>query len=278
MKEIQPQDRYVEINGLRLHYLEWGDGTCPTILLLHGLTSHAHIWDDFGAAFCGEYRLIGLDQRGHGESEWSGEAAYSIDDHFADIAGLIEAINLSDLIIMGHSMGGRNALFYAACHPETVSRLILVDARPGNNAQSSQTLKEHLTTLPLEASCIEEVCQSIRLLYPLLPREVIDCIARHGYREGHSGTLIPKFDVRMGIHIEQSGYATEELWPYLPSIPVPCLVIRGMESTFLSRADATRMCRFMPQAHLVEIPGATHMPAHENPEAFNRAVAEFLDH
>jgi len=276
MAVSQPRDRYVRINGLRLHYLEWkGDG--PAVLLLHGLTSHAHIWDDVSSFFHHRgFHIIALDQRGHGDSEWAADASYTLDDHLADLTGFIERLDLTGLTLMGHSMGGRNALFYTACHPEAVARLILVDARPGNSVQASATLQEHLATLPLSASCLDDVGRAIGVLYPRLPWDVIVGIARRGYRRGRGGMLVPKFDTRMAAHLERSRYAAEDLWPFLPNISCPTLVVRGEESPFLSRRDARRMCRLMDRAELCEIPGATHMPAHENAAAFHEAVSAFL--
>ena len=156
MKGIIPQDRYLKINGLRLHYLDWENHGCQTILLLHGFMAHAHVWDDFVLNFQSYYRVIALDQRGHGESQWSGDMAYTLDDHFSDIAHFIEILDLNDLILIGHSMGGRHALFCAACVPHKVDRLILVDARPGNDhhrgaairveqAEGVQKLLQHLS-------------------------------------------------------------------------------------------------------------------------------------
>jgi len=273
---MEPQDRYIEINGLRLHYLQWGHEAMPTILLLHGLTSHARIWDDFAAAFSRSYRIIALDQRGHGESQWSEEMAYSIEDHFCDIAAFIESLDPDRLTILGHSMGGRNALFYAACSPQRVERLITVDARPGNNPVSSETLRCHLTRLPLDAAGFEEIAEVVRTLYPALDNDVIFHIIRHGYNRLADGRLVPKFDIRMGVPLERSGYAALDLWLYLEHICCPTLIIRWQDSTFLTPDDARRMCRLLPDARLEEIPQATHMPAQENPSAFNRAVWDFL--
>ncbi|MBN1614737.1 MAG: alpha/beta hydrolase [Deltaproteobacteria bacterium] len=274
---MEPRDKYVRINGLRLHYLEWGRRTKPLMLLLHGLTSHARIWDDVAAAFNGKYHIIALDQRGHGESQWSEEMAYGIEDHFSDIAAFIEQLDPEHLTILGHSMGGRNALFYAACRPERIERLIAVDARPGNNPVSSETLRIHLTRLPLEAASYEQIASDVGYLYPTLGADVIFHIVRHGYNRLTDGRLVPKFDIRMAASLESAGYAAVDLWQYLEHIFCPTLVIRGQDSTFLTAEDARRMCRLLPNARLEEIPESTHMPAHENPAFFNRAVSEFLD-
>jgi len=276
MKGIIPQDRYLKINGLRLHYLDWENHGCQTILLLHGFMAHAHVWDDFVLNFQSYYRVIALDQRGHGESQWSGDMAYTLDDHFSDIAHFIEILDLNDLILIGHSMGGRHALFCAACVPHKVDRLILVDARPGNDHQSSLALKQLLVTFPLEVHSLKEVVQAIRSLYPYISRETCYHIANHGYKRVHEGTYIPKYDTRMAQQSEHMGYATEDLWHFVQNVTCPVLLIRGKESPFLSRKVAQKICRALSKIEFKEISESTHMPLQENPVASNKVIADFL--
>jgi pimeloyl-ACP methyl ester carboxylesterase len=160
-EKMMPRDIYLEIKGLRLHYLDWGKNEKEPMLLLHGFMAHAHVWDEFALGFQDRYHIIALDQRGHGESQWSADEAYSLDDYFSDIAHLIESLQLKSFVLMGHSMGGRNALFYTACRPENVARLILVDARPANSVRASERLKHDLLHLPLQASSLDEIAQAI---------------------------------------------------------------------------------------------------------------------
>jgi len=276
MSAIRPQDRYMEINGLRFHYLDWGNDKQQPMVLLHGFLAHAHVWDDFALNFRSHYHVIALDQRGHGESQWSKDGAYTMDDHFSDIAHFIETLDLNDLILIGHSMGGRHALFCAACVPYKVDRLILVDARPGNDLQASHALRRLLATFPLEAHSLKEVVQAIRSLYPYLSREMCYHIANHGYKRVQQGTYIPKYDTRMSQQSDDTGYATEELWPFMEHVPCPVLLIRGKESLFLSRKIAQQMCRALPQTKFKEIPESTHMPVQENPIATTKVIADFL--
>jgi len=276
MKDSIPQDRYMQINGLRLHYLDWGNNECQTMLLLHGFMAHAHVWDDFAFSFGSRYHVVALDQRGHGESQWSKEGAYTIEDHFADIALFIETLRLEKLILVGHSMGGRHALFYAACAPHKVDRLILVDTRPGNDLQASHALRQLLATFPLETHSLKEVVEAIQSFYPYLSREMCYHIANYGYKRVHEGNYIPKYDTRMGQQFEHMGYATESLWTFMENIPCPVLLIRGKKSLFLSRKIAQQMCKALPQTKFKEIPESTHMPVQENPIATTKVIADFL--
>src|SRR5262245_62675297 len=82
--DMTAQDRTIEANGLRLHYLDWGNDAAPPMLLLHGFSGHAHTWDAFARAMRSRYRVLALDQRGHGDSDRARNGAYTVDDHVGD--------------------------------------------------------------------------------------------------------------------------------------------------------------------------------------------------
>ena len=276
MKAIKSQDRYLYANGLKLHYLDWGNDKQQAMLLLHGFMAHAHVWDDFALNFRSYYHVISLDQRGHGESCWSKDMSYTLDDHFSDIAYFVETLGLKNLILIGHSMGGRNALFYAACTSHNVKRFVLVDSRPDDTPQASKALRHLLENFPLQASSLNEVMRKIQSLYPYLSRDFCHHIASYGYKQVRDGTFVPRYDSKMGLQSKRAGYATEDLWLFMKNIACPVLIIRGKGSSFLSRKVAQNMCKFIPKAELREIPESTHMPAQENPVAFNKVISDFL--
>ena len=273
---MEPRDNHLEVNGLRFHYLEWGNPDSQPMLLLHGFMGHAHVWDNVAPVFAERYRVLALDQRGHGESGWSEEAAYTIYDHYTDICGIVDILDLKDLNLIGHSMGGRNALLYAACAPQRVKRLVLVDARPGNSVGSVKALRDFVISLPLRIRSVQEAAAVFKRLYSYLSEEFCCHIVRHGFREAGNGTLIPRHDTRMNRLSEQSNFVTEELWHFLEIVVCPTLVIRGEESPFLSQSEAGRISRTIPRAELQEIPHSTHLPAQENAVAFTEAVSRFL--
>lgn len=264
------------MDGLRLHYLDWGRSALQPLLLLHGFMAHARVWDEFARKVKDSYHVLALDQRGHGESQWSVEGAYTIDDHFADIAQMVETLDLNDLILIGHSMGGRNALIYVACLPRRVQKLILVDARPGDNPHAREALREHLCHLPMQASSRAMLIRAFRGLYPHLPPETCRHIAKFGYLRSANGNMIPKYDQKMAFLSESAGFTAEDLSPFMENVVCPTLIIRGEHSPFLSRQGAKRMCAAISQARLVEIGGSTHMPAQEKPRTFQKVVLDFL--
>ena len=276
MNARRPKDRRVEISGLTMHYLEWGVNTCQPILLLHGFLSQAHIWDGFASSFRSDYHLLALDQRGHGGSDWSSDGDYSIDDHFTDIAGLIELLDLRDLILIGHSMGGRNALFYTACIPDRIEKLILVDARPGNNDQSIQALKNLLDGFSFEFDDFDDLIQKAETLYPHLSLKAGFDLIHSSLNRAFSHSSFYNYDPWLIIASQLADYMVDELWPFMESIPCPTLVVRGEYSTFLSQEEAESMGQLIPDAKVVVIPRASHLPMLENPAAFKKAINSFL--
>ena len=131
MTSISPQSHFIDRNGFKLHYLDWGNHGRHPIVLVHGSRLHAHVWNHFSRRFSDRYHIIALDQRGHGDSGWAGANGYQMDDFYQDLRAVAEARKLSRFTLIGHSLGGRVSMVYAHRHPETLERLVLVDITPG---------------------------------------------------------------------------------------------------------------------------------------------------
>src|SRR5258705_11492062 len=124
------RDRTLTLKGQRFHYAEWGPATAPPVLLLHGVTGHARTWDDEATGLASRYRVLALDQRGHGDSDPSPNADYTVATMSADVAAFADALGLSRFSIVGLSMGGRVAIGFAGQTPARVERLMIVDIGP----------------------------------------------------------------------------------------------------------------------------------------------------
>lgn len=138
------RDAFVSLRGLRFHYREYGgSGLRPEpaegrpVVLLHGLASNARWWDLVGPLLARRFRVLALDQRGHGESD-KPDDGYDFASTVGDLAAFVEELDLERPVIAGHSWGGNVAIEYAATHPERTAGLVLVDggflemsARPG---------------------------------------------------------------------------------------------------------------------------------------------------
>ena len=109
-------------NGLALNCLDYGGEGKPPILFLHGGSAHAHWWDFVAPAFVGDFHVLALDQRGHGESDWADEWAYGSRHYVSDLDQVIDQWGFGAPILVGHSMGAHNVLAYAVRAQRKIAR------------------------------------------------------------------------------------------------------------------------------------------------------------
>src|SRR5688572_15352097 len=136
MSQTPPDLEVVLPSGLKLSYRDWG-GAGTTVLLLHGLASSSRIWDFVAPILRARFRVLALDQRGHGRSDRP-DSSFDFGTYVADLVGLLEELGLERSVLVGHSWGGNVALQFAVDRPEQAAGLVLVDggflelsARPG---------------------------------------------------------------------------------------------------------------------------------------------------
>ena len=128
MNLLRPIERDLKVNNARLRLLDWGGDDRPPVLLLHGFTGHAHAWDTLSIALQPRFHVLALDQRGHGDSDPAD--VYNAVAAFDDLTGVMDELRLSRLVLIGLSMGGRNAMYFTARRPEVVDKLVIVDIGP----------------------------------------------------------------------------------------------------------------------------------------------------
>ena len=124
------RSRNIVLRQLRFHFLEWGAPDAPPIVLLHGGHQSAHSWDLVSLHLAQHFRVLALDQRGHGDSEWARDVAYSNHEMSLDAEAFIAALGLRRPILMGHSMGGRNSMLLTRRDPSLLRALVIVDVGP----------------------------------------------------------------------------------------------------------------------------------------------------
>lgn len=124
----QPTSKYFNSNGLKLHYLDWGNPSAPLLILQHGMHDHARSWDWVARELCNDWHVIAPDLRGHGDSEWSTDGAYHTSYYLLDFAALIESLQVETFSIIAHSLGGNPTARYSGIYPERITKLVLVDA------------------------------------------------------------------------------------------------------------------------------------------------------
>src|SRR5258707_11186782 len=121
-------DELIEMRGLRFHYRDWASrrSGAPDLVLLHGYTGHARSWDAFAQGMTDRYRVLALDQRGHGESGWAPADRYGVDDMADDLTAFVASLGLKGFSLLGLSMGGRGAMDYSGRRPADLAALVIV--------------------------------------------------------------------------------------------------------------------------------------------------------
>jgi len=120
-----PTSRFVRAGGVNLHFADWG-GDGPTLLLLHGDMRTSRSWDAVARELRGDFRVLALDMRGHGDSDWT-ESGYTFARRADDLEAFIDAVGLQGAAVAAHSTGGVVATLLARRRPDAFSRLMLLE-------------------------------------------------------------------------------------------------------------------------------------------------------
>lgn len=273
--EVLPEDKFVQANGMRLHYLDWGNHDKPKMLMLHGGAQSAHSWDFFALAMRDHFHIVALDQRGHGDSDWSEAGDYATPFYVADINAFTDLIGFDRFVLIGLSMGGRNAYGFTATYPEKVQRLIVIDVGPDMQAEGRRHIREFLEGTETFDS-FDWLVERVKRYNPRRPEEQIRGSLLNNLKQMPDGRWTWKHDRRRGIRRDSGGELNEAAWEDLARITTPTLIVRGAESNMLSPETATKMRHAVQNSQLVEVPKAGHLVQGDNPVGFEEVVRQFL--
>jgi len=154
-------EHFLQIAGLRFRILERGPDAGRPLLLLHGTGDNAHTWDLLAPPLAKSFRVLAMDQRGHGESDWAVPPAYGCDDYLRDLRAVIDILGLEDVILLGHSMGALHASLYTATSPGRVAALVHVDIEPFPPDWNRKYLLGLYRNLPDSYSDMDEYIEEI---------------------------------------------------------------------------------------------------------------------
>ncbi len=273
MPKAEFQDKEIVVGRMRLHYLDWGAKGKQPMLLLHGGSQSAHSWDEFSRAMRRDYHVLALDQRGHGDSDWSRTGSYGVHAHMRDIHGFVKALGLKKFVLIGLSMGGRNSIVYSAMHPERVDRLVIVDIGPEAMKKGIENIRRFARRADVLPT-FEAFVQRAHEFNPRRPIKQLRDRLRWNLRRLPGGRWTWKYDRR--FRAQRAAAGREDLWTYVRRIKAPALLVRGAESDILSAQGAKRTQRAIASCRLVTVPRAGHTVPGDNPPAFAAAVRAFL--
>ena len=273
--EVMPEDKYVEVDGMQFHYLDWGNQGKPEMLLLHGGAQSAHSWDFFALTMRDHYHVIAPDQRGHGDSDWSQAGDYATHFHVGDMHGLTDAIGLAKFTLVGLSMGGRNSYGLASAHPDKVRAMIVVDVGPETEEKGRKRIQEFLED-SYEFDSFDWLVERVQKYNPWREEKQIRGSLINNLKRMEDGRWTWKHDRRRGVRRDRGVELTDNAWEDIANVKCPTLLVRGAESDIFSLETANKMLGIIPDAHLVEVPDAGHLVQGDNPVGFERVARDFL--
>jgi pimeloyl-ACP methyl ester carboxylesterase len=267
-----PLDQSAMLGGLRFHYREWPNPGAQALVLLHGFTGHARSWDSFACAMQDRYHVYALDQRGHGDSAWTDD--YSPDAMVEDVQNWVTALGLKKFVLLGLSMGGRNAYQFASQHPEEVERLVIVDIGPEINTEGATRITSGVQANDIFATP-EAAIAAAKAANPRADQAESENRTRNNLMLLADGSWTFRYDKALRTNRlprPDSGDA----WAMLPRIKAPTLLIRGEISDVLAPAVAERMVKDIPDCKFATVAGSGHSIPLEKPQGFLEAVRTFL--
>lgn len=245
------------------------------MVLLHGLRAYGHWFDEFATVVKDHYWVLAPDQRGRGESDWAKDGDYTREAYVSDLGGFVDTLKLNKFVLVGHSMGGLNAIYYAARHPNRVNTLLILDIGPEIKPVGIQRIRSELAETPGEFDSWEQAKAFLRKRHPKPSDENIQTRLRWMLKESPGGKVVWRLDNAI-FDPNLRPDPPEQVWSLLGKIRCPTLIVRGGETDVLTPETCERMVKLIPGSRWVEIPNAGHMVIEDNPEAFNVAVLNFL--
>ena len=276
--EVPYRSRNIVLRQMRFHFLEWGAPDAPPIVLLHGGHQSAHSWDLVSLHLAQRYRVLALDQRGHGDSEWARDVSYANHEMSLDAETFIGALGLERPILMGHSMGGRNAMLLTRRNPSLLRALVIVDVGPEVSDRGRSVIAGFVRDNE-EFDDLEHFVRNVQQYDPYrTPRAYrADGEIQHAAAGGRQVRQQVRCEPAPARHrARQPGRRRTSRWRRRAAFDLPVLLVRGADSRILTADAAERFRDALPRGTMVTVPNCGHNVHGQNTKGFIEAVREFL--
>jgi pimeloyl-ACP methyl ester carboxylesterase len=271
----EPAVRYVSrqavLRGLRFHFTEWGDPAAPPVVLLHGGNQSSHSWDLVSLHLSDRFHVYALDQRGHGDTEWSRELDYSMEAMADDLLAFVADQQIERPIVFGHSMGGRVTLLAALLDPGVARALVVVDVGPELSSKGAKVIGDFITH-NVEFDDLDVFIENVARYDRFRTREHIARTVKYNMLRRADGKYVSKVD-----HRRLPGTLRTITLESVAAITCPVLLVRGGESDVLSVEDSVRFLELVPHAEFASVAGAHHMVAGDDNAVFEEVLGDFLE-
>jgi pimeloyl-ACP methyl ester carboxylesterase len=276
-RDVRYMSRNIVLRQLRFHFLEWGEPGAPPIVLLHGGHQSAHSWDLVSLHLAQHYHVFALDQRGHGDSEWARDVSYTNHEMSLDAEAFISAMGLQRPLLMGHSMGGRNAMLLTRRNPSLLSALMIVDVGPEVSERGRAVIAGFVRDNE-EFDDLDHFVRNVQQYDPYRSREHIERTVKYNMLQRADGKFVSKCDAnprRLGV-VRGAGPQENVTLEEARAFTLPVLLVRGADSRILTAEAAERFQRALPNGSLVTVPNCGHNVHGQNTRGFVDAIGEFL--
>ncbi|ONF73683.1 alpha/beta fold hydrolase [Amycolatopsis keratiniphila] len=267
-------------HGLRLSADRWElpGSERGTVLLLHGGGQTRHSWTLTARSLAGDgWQTWTIDTRGHGDSEWSPDGLYTLDDFTADLYAIVAQLGTRPVVV-GASLGGRTALTAEGERPGTLAGLVLVDITHRTEQSGQSRVKRFMTGAPHGFATLEEAADAISAYRPGRPRHrSLDGLKRN-LRRREDGRWYWHWDPQfLGSTADAGHYSPERLRRAARGIAIPTLLVRGLHSDIVTAESAAEFLDLVPTAREVGV-AAGHMITGDDNDVFTSHLQEFLTH
>lgn len=238
-------------------------GSGPPVVLLHGTSANFAVWEPIADALAGQAEVVSLDQRGHGRSgkPRTGYDAVSFAD---DVVAVLDALDIERAVVVGHSLGARNAWVAAARHPDRVRGVLAVDYVPFVEKPVLDALQVRVAGGDRVFASLSEIEDYLRNRYPRMPVDAISRRARWGYEQSESAgwkPLAPAFAMDAVVEGLRKAWDAE-----FAAVRAPLTCLKGRASAIVSDQAWARAMALRPDARWVVVDGADHYVPEERPE------------
>jgi pimeloyl-ACP methyl ester carboxylesterase len=267
---VQYRSRQTVLRGLRFHFTEWGEPDAPPVVLLHGGNQSSHSWDLVSLHLSDRYHVYALDQRGHGDTEWSRDLDYSMEAMASDVVAFLADQQIEDPVIFGHSMGGRVTLDLLLAVPDAARAAILVDVGPELSPEGVKVVGDFVAR-NIEFDDLDVFLDHVERYDPFRTREHIERTVKYNLLRRIDGKYVSKADHRR----IQGGFRNLGLGD-VTTVSCPILLVRGGESHVLLADAAERFIEALPNGRMVTVPNVGHNVHGGNTPGFLEAITPFL--
>jgi epoxide hydrolase 4 len=286
MAAPQWKDRYAEVNGIKLHYVEEGRG--PLILFLHGFPEFWYEWKDLLPEFGKDHHAVAPDMRGYNLSDKPEKVdAYAVPLIVEDIRALAEKLGAKKFVLVGHDWGGVIAWAFAGAHPEMLEKLVIVNAphptvfgrelADNPNQQKASAYFNLFNSPAAEATLSQNGFQGLLALLKGWGTDEDKKAYLESWNRGLTGGL--NYYRASQLRSAAGGEAVPKS-PVLTAplmIATPTLVIWGEKDTALLTGNLDGMDKYVKQLQIVRVPEGTHWVIHEKPALITQTIRKFLE-